>query len=80
MKNLILALLLFMVGCSSTDLTNAYIKPDGPCGYVVMLHHIGLDGDVELSRCLPLEDAGKLAAQINKEMAGKWSGGEWPVR
>jgi hypothetical protein len=63
-------------GCSRANyIRSAYIAPDGSCGYVVMLGDpIDGDPDPQLSRCLPIDEARKLADKINIDMDGKWSG------
>jgi hypothetical protein len=72
----LLLLLLPEMSCTHADyIQSAYIAPAGSCGYVVMLHDpIGGDRNPQLSKCLPLNEATVLAAQINKDMSGKWSG------
>lgn len=78
MKNILLAaLLLALTGCAGSDYRSAYVKPDGPCGYVVALSTppSPTDGDVTISKCDTLPKATALADQINKDMGPNWSGG-----
>lgn len=73
MKKLWLLALLPLIACSPSFLNNAYIEPDGDCGYIVKIG--AYEGkDQRLSQCMSLEDARNLAAQINKDMGNKWSG------
>ena len=73
-KLLLLFPLILLIGCSPSVIRNAYLFPSGDCGYRVYIGApTGFDKDVPLSKCMPLKDATDLAAQINKDIVGKWS-------
>lgn len=70
-KVLLLLPILLLLGCAPTFVQNAYVSPSGGCGYRVILG--GERGaDIAISRCLPLEEATKLAGKINEDMGNRW--------
>jgi hypothetical protein len=74
MKKILLIFLLSLTGCGYSAFQSAYVEADGPCGYVVMIHEAAPVWDSQLSSCLPLDEATKLATQINQDMKANWSG------
>ena len=68
-------LVLYMWSCPPSHVRNAYVSPNGPCGYVVMLgggFGVGFARDVQISNCLSLPEATALTQKLNTDMNSKW--------
>jgi hypothetical protein len=74
LRYLLLMLVMPMAGCILVPPTarGVYIAPHGACGYVVAM---GTDSniDINISNCMPLDAATRLAESVNRDMAGHWS-------
>lgn len=69
----VIAGLLTLAGCGNDSMVrNAYVYPDGACGYRVRIGNTSVK-DTDISRCLPLEKATNLADKINKDMGKDWA-------